>query len=77
MLYIEAGAAFITFNELGMNLPGGIPSTKAHGIWKGYIHHPNRFSLNFINTTTFVVCKVQFSRLMIRLGNLDVGEIPK
>ena len=53
----RGGAAFITFNELGLNLPGGIPSTKAHGIWKGYIHHPNRFSLNFINTTTFVVCK--------------------
>ncbi len=31
----RGGAAFITFNELGMTLPGGIPSTKAHGIWKG------------------------------------------
>ena len=25
----RGGAAFITFNELGMTLPGGIPSTKA------------------------------------------------
>ncbi|MDG0959911.1 FAD-dependent oxidoreductase, partial [Bacillus paranthracis] len=33
----RGGAAFLTFNELGMNLPGGIPSTKAHGIWKGDI----------------------------------------
>lgn len=30
----RGGAAFLTFNELGMNLPDGIPSTKAHGVWK-------------------------------------------
>ena len=73
----RGGAAFLTFNELGMNLPGGIPSTKAHGIWKRNIFTINRFSLNFINTTTFVVCKSTILRLMIRLGNLNIGEVPK
>ena len=37
----RGGAAFITFNELGLNLPGGIPSTKAYGIWKG-IYSPSQ-----------------------------------
>ncbi len=54
----RGGEAFITFNELGINLPGGIPSTKnTRNMERRYFHHPNRFSLNFINTVTFMVCK--------------------
>lgn len=74
----RGGAAFITFNELGLNLPGGIPSTKAHGIWKGDIFTiPTDFRSILSTPLLSWSAKVQFSRLMIRLGNLDVGEVPK
>ena len=74
----RSGAAFITFNELGMTLPGGIPSTKAHGIWKGDIFTiPTDFAQFYQHHYFLGLQKVQFSRLMIRLGNLDVGEVPK
>lgn len=74
----RGGAAFITFNELGMNLPGGIPSTKAHGIWKGDIFTiPTDFRSILSTPLLSWSAKVQFSRLMIRLGNLDVGEVPE
>lgn len=74
----RGGAAFLTFNELGMNLPGGIPSTKAHGIWKGDIFTiPTDFRSILSTPLLSWSAKVQFSRLMIRLGNLDVGEVPK
>ncbi|PFN18025.1 phytoene desaturase family protein [Bacillus cereus] len=74
----KGGAAFLTFNELGMNLLGGIPSTKAHGIWKGDIFTiPTDFRSILSTPLLSWFAKVQFSRLMIRLGNLDVGEVPK
>lgn len=43
----RGGTAFLTFNELGMNLPGGIPSTKAHGIWKGIFSPYQQISAQF------------------------------
>ncbi|EJS69070.1 dehydrogenase [Bacillus cereus] len=74
----KGGAAFLTFNELGMNLPGGIPSTKAHGIWKGDIFTiPTDFRSILSTPLLSWAAKVEFSRLMIRLGNLNVGEVPK
>ena len=70
MLYIEAGSVY-NFNELGLNLPGGIPSTKAHGIWKGDIFTiPTDFRSILSTPLLSWSAKVQFSRLMIRLGNL-------
>ncbi|TKI89546.1 FAD-dependent oxidoreductase, partial [Bacillus cereus] len=60
----RGGAAFITFNELGLNLPGGIPSTKAHGIWKGDIFTiPTDFRSILSTPLLSWSAKVQFSRL--------------
>ena len=74
----RGGTAFLTFNELGMNLPGGIPSTKAHGIWKGDIFTiPTDFRSILSTPLLSWSAKVQFSRLMIRLGNLDVRKVQK
>ncbi|EOQ30503.1 TPA: FAD-dependent oxidoreductase [Bacillus cereus] len=74
----RGGAAFLTFNELGLNLPGGMPSTKAHGIWKGDVFTiPTDFRSILATPLLSWSAKVQFSRLMIHLGNLDVGEVPK
>ena len=74
----RGGAAFLTFNELGMNLPGGIPSTKAHGIWKRNIFTiPTDFRSILSTQLLSWSAKVQFLRLMIRLGNLNIGEVPK
>lgn len=74
----RGGEAFLTFNELGMNLPGGIPSTKAHGIWKGDVFTiPTDFRSILSTSLLSWSAKVQFSRLMIHLGNLDVGKVPK
>ncbi|WHY31458.1 phytoene desaturase family protein [Bacillus wiedmannii] len=74
----RGGAAFLTFNELGMNLPGGIPSTKAHGIWKGDIYTiPTDFRSILSTPLLSWSAKVQFARLMIHLGKLDVGKVPK
>ena len=74
----RGGAAFLTFNELGINLPGGIPSTKAHGIWKGDVYTiPTDFRSILSTPLLSWSAKVQFSHLMIRLGKLDVGEVPK
>lgn len=74
----RGGEAFLTFNELGMSLPGGIPSTKAHGIWKGDVFTiPTDFRSILSTPLLSWSAKVQFSRLMIHLGNVDVGEVPK
>ncbi|WP_088294167.1 phytoene desaturase family protein [Bacillus mycoides] len=74
----RGGEAFITFNELGVNLPGGIPSTKAHGIWKGDIYTiPTDFRSILSTPLLSWSAKVQFARLMIHLGNLDVEKVPK
>ena len=74
----RGGAAFLTFNELGMNLLGGIPSTKAHGIWKGDIFTiPTDFRSILSTPLLSWAAKVEFSRLMIRLGKLNVGKVPK
>ncbi|HDX9630163.1 TPA: FAD-dependent oxidoreductase [Bacillus cereus] len=74
----RGGAAFLTFNELGLNLPGGMPSTKAHGIWKGDVFTiPTDFRSILATPLLSWAAKVQFSRLMIHLGNLNVGEVPK
>ncbi|PGO29003.1 dehydrogenase [Bacillus cereus] len=73
----RGGAAFLTFNELGLNLPGGMPSTKAYGIWKGDVFTiPTDFRSILSTPLLSWSTKVQFSRLMIYLGNLDVGEVP-
>ncbi|WP_242239248.1 NAD(P)/FAD-dependent oxidoreductase [Bacillus cereus group sp. BfR-BA-01309] len=74
----RGGEAFIIFNELGVNLPGGTPSTKAHGIWKGDIFTiPTDFRSILSTPLLSWSAKVQFSRLMIHLGKLDVGKVPK
>ncbi|MGH1297836.1 phytoene desaturase family protein [Bacillus pretiosus] len=74
----RGGEAFIAFNELGVNLPGGIPSTKAHGIWKGDIYTiPTDFRSILSTPLLSWSAKVQFARLMIHLGKLDVGKVPK
>ncbi|EOS8271400.1 TPA: phytoene desaturase family protein [Bacillus cereus] len=74
----RGGEAFITFNELGINLPGGIPSTKTHGIWKGDIFTiPTDFRSILSTPLLSWSAKTQFSRLMIHLGNLDVGKVPQ
>ncbi|WOA59704.1 phytoene desaturase family protein [Bacillus mycoides] len=74
----RGGAAFLTFNELGLNLPGGMPSTKAHGIWKGDVFTiPTDFRSILSTSLLSWSAKVQFSRLMIHLGKLDVGEVQK
>lgn len=74
----RGGEAFLAFNELGVNLPGGIPSTKAHGIWKGDIYTiPTDFRSILSTPLLSWSAKVQFARLMIHLGNLDVGKVPK
>ncbi|MFK4427400.1 MULTISPECIES: phytoene desaturase family protein [Bacillus] len=74
----RGGAAFLTFNELGLNLPGGMPSTKAHGIWKGDVFTiPTDFRSILSTPLLSWSAKVQFSRLMIHLGKLDVGEVQK
>lgn len=74
----RGGEAFITFNELDVNLPGGIPSTKAHGIWKGDIFTiPTDFRSILSTPLLSWSAKVQFARLMIHLGNLDVEKVPK
>ncbi|MFL0403035.1 phytoene desaturase family protein [Bacillus nitratireducens] len=74
----RGGAAFLTFNELGLNLPGGMPSTKAHGIWKGDVFTiPTDFRSILSTPLLSWSAKVQFSRLMIHLGKLDVGKVQK
>ncbi|WP_242215392.1 NAD(P)/FAD-dependent oxidoreductase [Bacillus cereus group sp. BfR-BA-01383] len=74
----RGGEAFLTFNELGMSLPGGIPSTKAHGIWKGDVFTiPTDFRSILSTPLLSWSAKVQFSRLMIHLRNVEVGEVPK
>ncbi|HDR7795874.1 TPA: FAD-dependent oxidoreductase [Bacillus luti] len=74
----RGGAAFLTFNELGINLSGGIPSTTAHGIWKGDIFSiPTDFRSILSTPLLSWSAKIQFSRLMIRLGNLNVREVSK
>ncbi|MED0989338.1 phytoene desaturase family protein [Bacillus nitratireducens] len=74
----RGGAAFLTFNELGLNLPGGMPSTKAHGIWKGDVFTiPTDFRSILSTPLLSWSAKVQFSRLMIHLGRLDVGKVQK
>ncbi|PGV58181.1 dehydrogenase [Bacillus cereus] len=74
----RGGAAFLTFNELGLNLPGGMPSTKAHGIWKGDVFTiPTDFRSILSTPLLSWSAKVQFSRLMIHLRNVDVGEVPQ
>ncbi|PFJ84234.1 dehydrogenase [Bacillus cereus] len=74
----RGGAAFLTFNELGLNLPGGMPSTKAHGIWKGDVFTiPTDFRSILSTPLLSWSAKVQFSRLMIHLGKLGVGKVQK
>ncbi|MGG3443213.1 phytoene desaturase family protein [Bacillus nitratireducens] len=74
----RGGAAFLTFNELGLDLPGGMPSTKAHGIWKGDVFTiPTDFRSILSTPLLSWSAKVQFSRLMIHLGKLDVGKVKK
>ena len=54
-----------------MNLTGGIPSTKAHGIWKGDIYTiPTDFRSILSTPLLSWSAKVQFARLMIHLGKL-------
>ncbi|PFM60789.1 dehydrogenase [Bacillus cereus] len=74
----RGGEAFLTFNELGMNLTGGIPSTKAHGIWKDEVYTiPTDFRTILSTPLLSWSAKIQFSRLMIHLGKLDISVIPK
>ncbi|SCM94835.1 Uncharacterized protein BWINRASL_02363 [Bacillus mycoides] len=74
----RGGEAFLTFNELGMNLTGGIPSTKAHGIWKDDVYTiPTDFRSILSTSLLSWSAKIQFSRLMIHLGKLDINTIPK
>ncbi|MEX0418267.1 phytoene desaturase family protein [Bacillus sp. C30] len=74
----RGGEAFLTFNELGMKLTGGMPSTKAHGIWKDDVYTiPTDFRSILSTPLLSWSAKVQFSRLMIHLGKLDVGEVQK
>ncbi|WP_212936760.1 phytoene desaturase family protein [Bacillus hominis] len=74
----RGGEAFLTFNELGMNLTGGIPSTKAHGIWKDDVYTiPTDFRSIVSTPLLSWTAKIQFSRLMIHLGKLDINTIPK
>ncbi|HHT7236717.1 MULTISPECIES: phytoene desaturase family protein [Bacillus cereus group] len=74
----RGGEAFLTFNELGMNLTGGIPSTKAHGIWKGDVYTiPTDFRSILSTSLLSWSAKIQFSRLMIHLGKLDINTIPR
>ena len=51
-----------------MNLPGGIPSTKAHGIWKGIFSPYQQISVQFYQHHYFRGLQKYNSRLMIRLG---------
>ena len=44
---------------------------------RGYFHHTNRFPLNFINTTTFVVCKSTILTSYDSFRNLDVRKVQK
>ncbi|MEK7016532.1 phytoene desaturase family protein [Bacillus sp. FSL R9-9410] len=74
----RGGEAFLTFNELGMNLTGGMPSTKAHGIWKDDVYTiPTDFRSILSTPLLSWSAKIQFSRLMIHLGKLDINMIPK
>ena len=60
-----------------MTLPVEYHLQKHMEYGKGYIHYPNRFYSILSTPLLSWSAKVQFSRLMIRLGNLDVGEVPK
>ncbi|MFK4313836.1 MULTISPECIES: phytoene desaturase family protein [unclassified Bacillus (in: firmicutes)] len=74
----RGGESFLTFNELGMNLTGGMPSTKAHGIWKDDVYTiPTDFRSILSTPLLSWSAKIQFSRLMIHLGKLDINMIPK
>ncbi|PGM87528.1 phytoene desaturase family protein [Bacillus cereus] len=74
----RGGEAFLTFNELGINLTGGMPSTKAHGIWKDDVYTiPTDFRSILSTPLLSWSAKIQFSRLMIHLGKLDINMIPK
>ncbi|MFK4321875.1 phytoene dehydrogenase-like protein [Bacillus sp. RC145] len=74
----RGGEAFLTFNELGMNLTGGMPSTKTHGIWKDDVYTiPTDFRSILSTPLLSWSAKIQFSRLMIHLGKLDINMIPK
>ena len=62
------GLRFIAFNELGMNLPGGIHLQKHTEYGKGYFTIPTDFRSILSTPLLSWSAKVQFSRLMIQLG---------
>ncbi|MBC6973495.1 FAD-dependent oxidoreductase [Bacillus sp. Xin] len=72
------GEALSTFEELGINIPGGIPSTTAHGIWKNDVYTvPTDFRSILSTPLLSWSAKIQFSHLMLKLGKLDLNTIPK
>ncbi|MEY8351264.1 FAD-dependent oxidoreductase [Bacillus cereus] len=74
----RGGEALSTFEELRINIPGGIPSTSAHGIWKNDVYTiPTDFRSILSTQLLSWPAKIQFSHLMLKLGKLDLKTIPK
>ncbi|KEK23524.1 phytoene desaturase family protein [Bacillus gaemokensis] len=73
----RGGEALSTFEELGIRIPGGIPSTIAHGIWKNDVYIvPTDFRSILSTPLLSWSAKIQFSHLMLKLGKLDLNTIP-
>ncbi|PED05679.1 protoporphyrinogen/coproporphyrinogen oxidase [Bacillus pseudomycoides] len=74
----RGGEALSTFEELGINIPGDIPSTSAHGIWKNDVYTiPTDFRSILSTLLLSWPAKIQFSHLMLKLGKLDLNTLPK
>ncbi|MEN1936111.1 FAD-dependent oxidoreductase [Paenibacillus sp. 102] len=74
----RGGEAISTFEELGIQIPGGIPSTSAHGIWKNDVYAvPTDFRSILSTPLLSWPAKIQFSHLMLKLGKLDLHTVPK
>ncbi|MDZ5608795.1 FAD-dependent oxidoreductase [Bacillus pseudomycoides] len=74
----RGGEALSIFEELGINIPGGIPSTSTHGIWKNDVYAVPTDLRSILSTPLLSwSAKIQFSHLMLRLGKLDLNTIPK
>lgn len=74
----RGGEALSIFQELGITISGGVPSTTAHGIWKNDVYTvPTDFRSILSTPLLSWPAKIQFSHLMLKLGKLDLNTIPK
>lgn len=73
----RGGAAWEILQELGITLEGSSPSLTTHGLWK------NKPFLMPTGLMSMIACpllsvsgKMEFARLMLKLGKIDVSAVP-